>query len=416
MSDHIFYANKSVKLFVRSDVFSLLIEDLFKCLKRSLSLDIYLTDEILDGIEKTPFLITRIYRLREEGASIYRFSAFTEDIDILCQVDFKKTLEVRGIKGESSHALISDGDRQFTICKEQFDQIQIQEYRLETDDINISFYADSANVIKNSSTRVHWNVRNATRVEIDGIGEVSAAGSRTITFLNDTIINIVAFNRKQKKIKSLCIRTANQLIIDYDIQYLNPASNQFHSLGESNHKGVYGIYKGHKIKLIWSVEHADEVMIKPFGCSGKGGEYIFSVKDTLEITIQAIMHGGMTKSTRIIIHEFPVHVFNQKLVKIDARFLPKVEFKVNDLRIQAYSYLKERGYLRFNEVTQRLRERTLSCERELSTLYNHQDFRSFYKTHSIPELKKNIKERLLSYFRDKPSILSIVNRMPDHHD
>ena len=416
--DYISQAKNSVKLFVRFDVFSLIIDDFFSCLSKFVALDFYLSEEIYDQIEKNPFLLNKIYRLREAGASFYKISSFERDLDIVCQIDFKKILVLRNVYNQSRSTFLIEGESTFAIYKERYDQtdLEISEYRLESDDIRISFYSDSSNVIRNSSTKFHWKVSNASRVEIDGIGDVPATGTQTVTLLSDTIINIRAFNQKHKKIKSLLIRAINRLVISYDIQYLNPASNEFCSLKEADSNGVYGIYKGNKIKLVWNVEYADEVAISPFGYTDKLGEHIFSISDVLEIMIHAKMRHGKTKITRIIIHEFPVHIFRHKFARIDDKYLPNVEFNVKDMRMQAYSFLKEKGYLRFAEVSARLRKQALSSERELLSMYNKRDFRSFYNTYSISKLNKNIKERLLSYFQNMPSIHSTVNRMPNHHD
>jgi len=418
LSEFTSQAKSSIKLYVGEVLDLEVIEDSHRSTKRHIALDLYFSSRAINLIENQPFLLSKLYRLREAGTNLYRANSFEDKLNIVCQIDYQKTLELTNSNHPQPSSCYDYGDPKFEIYKQRFQQIddELVEYREDDQDIKISFTADNGYVIKNNPTRIHWNVTRATYIEMDGIGEVPATGSKTITVLNDTIINIRASNQKQKKVKSLNINTINQLVIDYDVQFLNPASKKFCSLKQEDNNGVFGITKGNKVKLVWQVDHADEVEIKPFGSTEKRGEHIFAVNEVLEITIVAKIRHGKTKNTRIIIHEFPVSVFTQKLIAIDERFLPKIEFQVKDMRMEAYSFLREKGYLKFNDVTARLRKQTLACEQELRSMYHRHNFRSFYQTHSIADLNKLIKDRLLYYFRDKPSILSIVNRLPDSHD
>ena len=55
-----------------------------------------LKNGIIEQIEGQPFMLNKLYRIREAGASIYTTSGFDNKIKFVCQIDFDKILESGG--------------------------------------------------------------------------------------------------------------------------------------------------------------------------------------------------------------------------------------------------------------------------------------------------------------------------------
>ena len=274
---------------------------------------------------------------------------------------------------------------------------------------------DNANVIEETATRIHWKSNNASAVEIDGLGVVPTSGEQSVKILDDTIINVRASNQKQVKIKSLAIKVLKQLNIDYEVMFLNPASKQFVSLEQEDSSGVYGVTQGSKIKLVWNIAQADEVKIRPFDLSEKSGEYVFHPNGTTEIDIQASLQGNV-KKTRIIIHEFPMPIFSHALISVEDKYLPSIEFEARDLRAKALDFLDKKGYLNNDKFTEEMRGKAASNEKELMGIYEKLNFQEFYDAHAIPKLNDKIKTRLKSYFKDQPSVISMINSIRNYYE
>jgi len=382
LSEFISQANYSINIYTGLLPGNELIEECFRTLKKNVAVELFFPQSSVYHIESQAFLLNKIYKLRVEGASIYALSDGEYNTNLICLIDFKKILVVNSKNGSTTH--FEKSEKEFIKNEALFDQNDEQkiEYREEADDIKINFTVDNPIVIENTSTKIRWDVRNADKVEIDGIGSVPSKGSKTVTILDDTILNIRASNQRQRKIKSLAIHTIKQLHVDYDVQFLNPASKQFVSLKEDKETGVFGITKGNKVKLVWNVENADEVEIMPFNLKDKSGEHIFYPEDSMEINIRAGLQGNL-KNTRIIIHEFPVPVFSHSFIDIKDKFLPNVEFEVKDLRPRAFDFLGEKN-MSYDQFTTEMRSKAISYEKELLAVYNEKGFQDFYKSHSDP--------------------------------
>jgi hypothetical protein len=92
-----------------------------------------------------------------------------------------------------------------------------------------------------------------------------------------------------------------------------------------------------------------------------------------------------------------------------------VEFKVKDLRSQAFDFLDEKN-MKFDQFTTEMRNKAISYEKELLSFYSGKRFMDFYETHSIPKLNKKIKDRLRSYFKNKPAIQDMINSIRHYYE
>ncbi|MEQ9289270.1 MAG: hypothetical protein RIG77_20250 [Cyclobacteriaceae bacterium] len=384
--------------------------------KRQLELCLYLPKEVAEGAQNNPFTLTRLYKLRELGASIYIIEELGNEPNLVCMVDFEATLEMT----ETHCNMLSSrkDERKLIAYQKQFESInQSQpEFLQEQDDINLSFRVENSIVTKGSSTNIHWRSENAAMVEIDNVGGVPLVGSKPVTFFDHTILKIKASNNKQVKIKALYVNAVKQLNIKYTVKFFNPISKQFVSLEENkNNPGIFGVAKGSRIKLTWNIIEAEEVTILPFGMNQTLGEHIFQTNGSQEITIQAKLQEKVT-SCRIIIHEFPMPVFTHNFIPIKKVLPSNIDLNIKDLRHQAVSFLESKGYLNNDKVRAELFDKISSQKNKLHDYYKELGFQYFYKKHSVPKLNRKIKERLKSYFKDEPSVLSMINTLRDYHE
>lgn len=97
-----------------------------------------------------------------------------------------------------------------------------------------------------------------------------------VQILENTILILTATNKKQQFKRAIFLKAIENIQIDFDIQFLNPASKKFVSLKtDEDTEGVFGITKGQQVKLLWNVNHADQVKIDPFNFDQKKGSIFF---------------------------------------------------------------------------------------------------------------------------------------------
>lgn len=391
---------------------NIFFEECVRALQRELAIDLYLSETILLQIEGNPFVLNRLLDVRSHGANIYisdKFDYLT-DLKFICQADFKDTVVItKNNTCEKTDALpyeslFSSADS------------ETYEYQNSQNDIQVLFNAASKTVIKGKSTSIHWEIKNADHVKIDGFGDVSDQGKREVQILDNTILVLQASNKKQRKFKAINLRAVESLQIDYDVQFFNPASKQFVSLkDDKNYEGVFGVSKGHKIKLVWNAEHADKIEIIPFDLSKKAGEYIFLPDGTTEINIKATLQDRVS-NRRIIIHEFPMPVFTGKFVGIKEDFTSKIQLNVIDMRKQAYDFIDKKGMFDQHKVAEKLLTQMKSREKRLVDAYNRIGFGQFYEDHSVERLNKSIIGRLKSYFNDKEEVQKMINLLHQYNE
>ncbi len=381
-----------------------------KALQRELVIDIYLEENIINKVEETPFLLNKLLNIQSKGANIYIANRLDPAGNVKCvvQQDFQKTM------------LISADDVFEEIERLPFDAFftsissEGKAYREDHEGVSISFSSESNTVFKGKSTTIRWEVKNAESIKIIGIGEVPAIGQREVQVLENTILILSAINKRQKKYKAIHLKAVRGIDINYDVQFLNPASKKYISLkNEENYEGVFGVSKGNKIKLVWEVLHADQVAISPFGLNKSTGEHIFVPNGTLEINIQAILQ-GKTTNKRIIIHEFPMPIFADKLIAVNGDFVSNIELNIKDFRGKAHHYIQEKGLYGFEAKGKELREKIKSQENELMERYSALNFSDFYRKHSLDKLNKSIIGRLKSFFKDKPKVIEMINLLHQH--
>ncbi len=196
-------------------------------------------------------------------------------------------------------------------------------FKVEKGDIQIRIKVSEPLVMIGDSVELSWEVDEAEKVIIQGLGKVEAYGRKRIRLEKDTIIKIGASNARHSQIKALLVKVSDEnLKIPYDLEFLSAGTKQYRSLIQSDiHPHVYGISQGNQVKLSWQVPVAKEVKILPFGITGTAGEFIFIPSASLTIEIHATMK-DRTYIRKIQVLVFPIPVFKEKLISF-TNFIPK---------------------------------------------------------------------------------------------
>ncbi len=407
-------AKHSVQLYSRSPIPPLILDYLFLLLEQRISLDLFIGEAIPENVESEPYYLYKIIHLGKEGANLYNGKQFFGNRAIICQRDYNQIIRLD---------IENDVIESFTSDQEEFKSfrslLELQtasedEFRKEPGDIQIHFKTDDKISLKNSKVGVEWKVENAERVEIDMLGIVENEGTDQIRITEDLIINLYASNKKFKKARSIFIPVAERPKIFYDVQFLNPSSNEFVSLPEESGLGVFGVTKGNKVRVVWDVSNAQDVLVEPFGLNEHQGEVEFFVNGQFKLEISATLQEA-SEAKRLLIQEFPVPVFTEALVQINPDFLKNGIFDLKDVRLRAVHYLEAIGAVGptgskgFWKMTSR-------SNKQINSLLKSPRFTDFYNDHSILRLNKSIAERIRGYFRNEPSVLTVIKSIQKYYE
>jgi hypothetical protein len=388
-----------------------LLEILISAIQRGLAVDLILSEDCAQKIVQNPFLLKNLFELRTKGLNIFHSSstALSDGKEYIVQTDFKNTFI---LKSDLKTEEISN-----TPFASFFDAITAHEknrFHPDDADISVTFAADNQTLFKNSTTTINWEVDNAEEVKISGMGEVEIKATKNIQVLEDTILTLTASNKKQQFKKAIFLKTINNIEIRYDIKFLNPASKKFVSLKTNEDtEGVFGISKGQKVKLIWEVLNAEEVLIAPFNLNKKSGAHVFRPGGSLEINIKASLQ-GKTTTERIIIHEYPMPVFTHHLIDIKEDFVSRSEFQYQNYRDKAYHFIEQKGLLNNDKINEQIKAKIKNQEKDLMGLYDQITFNDFYKEHSVKRMNDSILGRLRFYFKEKPQVLKMIDLLHRH--
>jgi hypothetical protein len=396
----------AVSVYLNYPVNNDLIEILNSALQRALVIDLVLSDSTVKKVEQNPFILKSLFQLRNKGLNIYQTdaSSFFEDCSIIIQTDFKDSLLIK-----RDFQLEKLSKVPFKTIFEEIVNKQKNHFHTDIGSIKASFFAANNILFRGSKTDINWEVSNSENVRISGIGEVIEKSSKSVQVLEDTVLVLTASNKKQHFKKALFLKAIENMHIKYDVLFLNPASKKYVSLNteEKNH-GVFGVSRGQKIKLIWSVENAEQVQISPFNVVQNAGNHIFNIEGSIAITIQASLQ-DQHASERIIIHEYPMPVFTEKFVNIDSDFLSKMEFKMHHYSRKASQYLDQSQLSNAEGFNKEIYKEIKNQEKKLIALSTELSFSNFYREHSIEKMNKSVLNRLKAYFKDQPDVVKMIN-------
>ncbi len=391
-----------------------IIDQLIRLLEKRISVDLFVGETIPANRTSEPFYFYKVIGLGRDGANLYRGTQFSGNRSIICQRDFDQIIRI-DTESQSVQFYSSNEEeyKSFAGLLELNTSVE-DGFNRESGDISISFSAENKISLKNSKVSLSWSVLNADGIEIDGLGAVMNSGTEQFLITENRIINLFARNQHSKKIKSIFIPVVERPRIFYDVQFLNPSSNKFVSLPEESGRGVFGVSKGNKVRVLWEVRNAEKVRVEPSGSGDHKGQVEFYPDGQYQLEITASLQNA-NESKRILIQEFPVPVFREALVKVNPKFNTNELFEIDDARLRAYQFLEKRGALSYSKVSDLWNVASNSSD-QIEEMIKAPNFKRFYDEHSIEKLNKSIGERIKSYFRNEPSVITLIKSMQKYYE
>ena len=147
----------------------------------------------------------------------------------------------------------------------------------------LRFLVEPLHITSGEPATLIWEVRNATNVEISGIGEVNPeGGSTTVNPTETTTYTLTASNPKRTISQTVTVTVLDPPII---IKFsANPSS----------------IKRGTQSMLTWDIRNATDVTISGIGSVSPQGSHAVSPDQTTEYTITARNYVGEVSATATV--------------------------------------------------------------------------------------------------------------------
>jgi len=392
-------------------------DELYRSVRRGIALELFLSNAAAVWLRSQPFILSRLFKLRDSGLSIFELGSGKSTQEWQFFFDFRSIMKVSGLAGFNQYEESMVGQSEFPHRSSLLEDVirNPQVFEFDPKGILIRFSSADRSVSLGKNTRLDWMVERASRVEIDGIGEVYAKGTRGIVIKRDTILVLRATAPGRSACKALFISSTQELRIDYDLDYLNPSTGQFYNLRNASIGDVYGVSSQMQVRLRWRVTDSVHTVIEPFDITADFGEHIFQPQGQVEIQIRAMLANGSQHSRRIIIREFPVPIFRSRFIIPDPGFFPPQQISLTDNRKKAADWLRMKGWMDHDKAVDRLRGRVLAEHSELTARFNAEAFGNFYQRNSVQQINKSIFVRLRRLFQDEPASLEIFHRNNAHY-
>jgi hypothetical protein len=394
-------ARFGVRIHASSGFGEMLVDEVARCLRRRLAVDLSMDGRVEKEILCSTFLFNRLLLARQAGANICVTSATPPAVGLIFQADFGDILVAYGSEQHLEVRIIEANNPDFETYNGFLDHVGAvaSEFIPDPTDIQLNAWVESGDAGK---FVIGWTAKNADLVVCDGLGDMRLSGKTTLSVRSDTILVIRASSQEQMRFKALPLKLNAELKVNFDIQFFNPISSSFYSLRDAGTQDIYGVVAGTKVRLTWHAGKAEEVEILPFGLHAPAGEHIFYPADAGEIVIRAKIRKGVMQlrngdvvEHRIRIREFPVPVFINRFISPDLSTLGNARIVVNDLRMKSRTFLEDRGFLQSNhDLSHRWRKKLLADFERLTMRMRKLSFAEFYSSHSVPELNRMAIDRL----------------------
>jgi hypothetical protein len=307
-------ANHAVMVTINTTVSEALLDACADRVEKGVAIELLLSGENLEFLKKNPFLFHKCLQLVNKGASLFIAQHRAHTSLFTCIIDFSQVLDIFPdrliiISEEKNVSEIQKKVRDFNSRKNVSEP-----YLVEPGDLRITLNFSDDVILMGDSLELQWSAELADRVVIQGMGDVSLYGSKSVQIEKSTIIKIGAYNARQSHIRAVKIWVSEEVKITYDIGFLSPKTHTYCSLVQTqNYPNVYGVARGNAVRLIWKVMDAGDVVVFPFNIHQHEGEYTFTPAHTMKIEIQAcIQDKTLTRKIKLLI--FPIPLFKDKLV------------------------------------------------------------------------------------------------------
>ncbi len=383
-------AKHSVFLITGTHLSQEILDACLRLLEKGLAVEL-LIDEGQERVLKTnTFLFNKCSLLVNKGASIYLVHD-TLLLDTYGIIDYSRT----GFFVAEKEAYVLDEVQEATLFRKSLKDYENRReaaspYLLEVGDVQVKIKVSETAILRGDQVELHWEVTGADKVIIQGLGEVSAYGKQKITLAESTIFKVGAYNQRQVQLKTLQVRVYDELVITYDLGFIQSKTQQYSSLvNTENYPHVFGVAQGHLVKLTWSVPEAKEVKVLPFGISQDSGEHVFMPTESMQIEIHASLIGlDFVRKIQLLV--FPIPVFKELLVK--------------PIALQAQQYHLDA-----------LKEREVQWRRDLQDLKKaeHEHYKELRQKMSAYRCELGAKK--LNLNRINSFIFSVLNKMYPHN-
>ncbi|ELR71184.1 hypothetical protein C900_02988 [Fulvivirga imtechensis AK7] len=281
----------------------------------------------------------------------------------------------------------------------------------DEDDINIHFTITDDIILKGDEVTLSWQVKHASTVIIEGLGEVGATGSKKLRPGADTIFKIGAYNTAQSRLKTVCVKVYDDIHINYDLSFANLRTKQFSSLvKEENYPHVFGVAGGNIVKLNWQVKDSNVVNVLPFGITGGSGEHEFVPVGNMEIIIEAqILHRIFRRRIQLLV--FPIPLFTEKLATVKPQH--ELQLKATDIHdIIAQVKNRQQAYSQSLRV---LKEQEIKKYQALVSQIWKITFDKSDNKINLDEVNRSVFERLKRYYSNKPGITEVIDSIKSYY-
>ncbi len=406
-------AKTSLKVYVHGNLQEANIKLLSRLCADGKVIDLFLSRRTMEGLKKDGLTFLKLHQLWNEGVNIYTADKEIPYCESAVMLDYNRLLVKWKTSDEleeydSNSDVFKDLHRQFTSSELS------QEFLREVDDVDVFFEAENARVFKNGTNVIRWEVKNATEVNISGLGDVAAKGEQTITLLKDTVLVLKASNSTQTRSKTLSIHLIKELAIEYDLEFLNPASKEYSSLKKDNASHVYGVHGGHKIRLSWNIPEAEKVLVEPFGATKKSGTRHFMPSGIQKIRISAWVQ-EREKHLDIVVQEYPIDLLHDRFIEIEEEFLPSMQVTSVNYAQKLTEFLNQKNVLDTSASLQKIRDEAQERGEQLYKQFERFGFDKVYEVHDPQSLGEMTQNRLKSYFKDRPSVLKMLDSIRNYY-
>ena len=398
---------ESLLLFSNVILGAWLIDELELLLARQISVDLILTERLINEVERQPFLLHELLDLRKKGASIFVETEFKEEIELELITDFSQGLS----SDHKGHEIYLQNNEWQQVRIEKFREIKknSKEYRLESEDIDIQFNASCYNAYEKDQVELVWDVKNAKKVWLENIGEVEHQSKLRLQINGDRIFKLKAINEGGQKLSSLKIAVKKRISFQYNVDFFNPASKSYSRIYDEQKKGVFGVIKGQRVRISWFADQMESLWFSEMGTVPMNGEYTY-MSENIENFEFKIGLGSKFKTEKIIIQCFPIPLFREKLVTIDAQQLFQRRIGVpktwNEQFIQHQNFRDSKLF-----VLQETEKRKKKLEEKVFDFLLNEGATS----QRMSSLKKVIFRRLKFHFKTNNSMKGIIIKLKEYY-
>jgi hypothetical protein len=301
-----------LQLHINTTVSTAILDICLQQQEKGLAVTLVLHERNRSFLEENPFLLNRCLHLCQRGASLYVTDVCPDTLLYSCIADFRSVIHFYDTATASRHEETYESVRS---AVHHFHTLVVDSSPLHApaDSVQLTLNVSEDLLPTGSYVTLCWRATGASRVIVEGLGEVEPAGERQILLTGTTVFKAGAYNDRSVCIAAAHVWVVPQTEVEYDIGFLSTQSQEYYSLVKAgNGSDTYGTAAGHRIRLRWRVLHAAHVHILPFHLTAHEGEHTFVATAPVDIVITAHVD-QQTITQKITLLTFPIPVLHDRL-------------------------------------------------------------------------------------------------------